>query len=356
LAAGDWILGAGLIDLWRQPKSYAYDATKAANQPRILAIRMTPRNVYASRGSNLEVIGINERDALTTLLSIRIISRSGETVFSKDVRTEWNKGVSTLLSQRIDAGSLRGEYTVTVTVSAEDGSIVTENESTIDVFHEQDLVPPKTRIAVLDLDGPFTRFLKQQGIDAMDFDASTPQSAPVFVTRVTPKSPSEQKRFAELMTFIREGGTAVYVQGLGRYYQRDASNQVRSPTIPFAARVEAAQGLWTCIPHLVRNHPIFAGLPADGMMRDIYENVWARQTLRDLDAEPLVASIGFKWFSEDHKLHYSGPGESWWGADLAIVPHGQGRIVVSQLRIVENLGKDPVADKLLYNLIGSLAH
>ena len=74
LAAGDWILGAGLIDLWRQPKSYAYEATKAANQPRILAIRMTPRNVYASRGSNLEVIGINELDALNAILSIRIVS------------------------------------------------------------------------------------------------------------------------------------------------------------------------------------------------------------------------------------------------------------------------------------------
>ncbi|MBF0199426.1 MAG: hypothetical protein HQL32_17055, partial [Planctomycetes bacterium] len=33
LSAGDWILGAGLIDLWRNPKTYAYEATKAANQP-----------------------------------------------------------------------------------------------------------------------------------------------------------------------------------------------------------------------------------------------------------------------------------------------------------------------------------
>ena len=158
------------------------------------------------------------------------------------------------------------------------------------------------------------------------------------------------------MTFIEQGGTAVYVQGIGKFFQRGDSNQVQSSTVPFAARVEAAQGLWTCIPHLVRNHPIFAGLPADGMMRDIYENVWATQTLRDLAGEPIVASVGFDWFSFDHKLHYSGPGESWWGADLAIVPKGQGRIVVSQLRIVENLGKDPVADKLLKNLMAFAAN
>ena len=31
LTGGDWILGAGLLDLWRNPKSYAYEATKAAN-------------------------------------------------------------------------------------------------------------------------------------------------------------------------------------------------------------------------------------------------------------------------------------------------------------------------------------
>ena len=87
------------------------------------------------------------------------------------------------------------------------------------------------------------------------------------------------------------------------------------------------------------------------MMRDVYENVWATQTLRGLGGEAIVAAVGFDWFSFDHKLNYSGPGESWWGADLAVVPYGKGRGIISQLRITENLGKDPVAEKLLYNLI-----
>jgi hypothetical protein len=30
---------------------------------------------------------------------------------------------------------------------------------------------------------------------------------------------------------------------------------------------------------------------------------------------------------------------------------GKGRCIVSQLRLVENLGKDPVADKILINLV-----
>jgi len=250
-----------------------------------------------------------------------------------------------------ETGALRGSYTIKAFVSAKDGPVVAENACAFDVFSERDLAIPPAQIAVLDLNGPLTRFLKNNGIHVAEFDASTPRSTPVFVASVMPKTPTDQKRFADLMTFIEQGGTAVYVRGVGKSFRPGDSNQVQSLAVPFEARVEAAQGLWTCIPHLVRDHPIFAGLPAGGMMRDIYENVWATQTLRDLAGEPIVASIGFEWFSHDHKMHYSGPGESWWGADLAIVPKGKGRLVVSQLRIVENLGKDPVADKLLQNLI-----
>lgn len=351
LAAGDWILGAGLIDLWRHPKSQAYEATKAANQPRILSIRLSPRNIYATRGSDLEIIGINEMDALNGTLTVQVVSESGETVFGKEIDVAWKEGITRLYTTKLRTRMLQGSHTIRVCISAEDGSVVAENAYDFDVFSEQDLALPAAQIAVLDLDGSFARFLTKGGVQVVEFDTSTLQSTPVFVTRVLPKTSVDQKRFAELVRFIEGGGTAMYIQGVGKSFRRGDSNQVQSLVVPIAARVEAAQGLWTCIPHLVHDHPIFAGLPVGGMMRDIYENVWATQTLRDLVGEPIVASIGFEWFSHDHKMHYSGPGKSWWGADLAIVPNGQGRVVVSQLRIVENLGKDPVADKLLRNLI-----
>ena len=72
---------------------------------------------------------------------------------------------------------------------------------------------------------------------------------------------------------------------------------------------------------------------------------------RNLGVLRVVASVAFDWFSVDHKMHYSGPGDVWWGADLAVVPRGKGRCIVSQLRLVENLGRDPVADRILLNLI-----
>ena len=351
LVAGDWIMGAGLLDIWRNPKSYAYEGTRAANQARILSIRMKPRNVYAERGAVLEITGVNELEAVQARLRIDIASASGDVVFRHRIDTDWVSGVSRLFEERLNTRSLQGNYTVKTRISSVGGTLLSENAYKFDVFSKDVLQIPNSQIAVLDVAGSLRSFLRRSGIAFSEFDGSTPLATPVLVAGTQAKTDAHRRRFALLNEFVRRGGTAVYLKATEKTFRRGASNQVQGDTFPFSANVEAAQGLWTCIPHLVRDHPVFKGLPVNTMMRDVYENVWARQTLRDLGGEALVASIGFNWFSHEHKLHYSGPGEAWWGADLAQVPLGKGRCLVSQLRIVENLARDPVADKILYNLI-----
>jgi hypothetical protein len=123
--------------------------------------------------------------------------------------------------------------------------------------------------------------------------------------------------------------------------------------LPVRVRIKAAIGLWLCIPHLVNDHPVFDGLPVNCMMGPVYENVWAEHTLLEIPGKPIAGAIGFD-FSPDFELskrHYYGPGDVWWGTDVGVLSHGKGRLIVSQLRLVENLGKDPVADKILFNLI-----
>ncbi|MCP4451163.1 MAG: hypothetical protein GY809_06855 [Planctomycetes bacterium] len=356
LCAGDWILGAGLIDLWRNPKSYAYEGTRAANQPRILSIRVKPRNVYAERGAALEVTGINELMSVDARLQIEVTSDAGDVVFEHEVHAPWDSGVSRLFRKQLDTRGFGSEYTVKTRMVSQTGDVLSENTHVFDVFSEKDLETPKTQVAVLDLTGALVKFFKQGGIDFIEFDQTTPLTTPVFVTSTQTKTKAQARRFSSLLEFVKQGGTVVYAAGTKQAFKRGEVNQVRTETFPFDAEVVAAQGLWTCIPHLVHDHPMFKGLPVSTMMRDVYQNVWARQTLKGLGGTALVASIGFDWFSHEHKLHYSGPGESWWGSDVALVNHGQGRCVVSQLRLMENLGKDPVADKILYNLIEFATH
>jgi hypothetical protein len=352
LVAGDWIIGAGLLDLFRNPKTYAYEGTKAANQPRIISIRLSPRNVYAERGAKVEITAVNELDAVDANLKVEVVSDDGGIALKRKTKANIASGITRLFSETLDTKTLKGTYTVKAKVTAHDGSMITENMYSFDVFTAEQLVAPSECIAVFDPSNSLKPFLEKSGIAFVEFDAGTDRSLPVFVSRTEAKTPAQKKSFGDLTEFIEAGGTAVYLQGGGSNVSWGRAGKV-SPLLPVGARQRRARGLWTCIPHIVKEHPVFRGLPVNCMMGSIYENIWAESTLLDIGGEMIVGAIGFDWFPDfdKSKRHYYGPGDTWWGGDMASVPHGKGRCIVSQLRLVENLGKDPVADKILYNLI-----
>ena len=229
--------------------------------------------------------------------------------------------------------------------------MISQNTTALDVFRSRDLRMPKARIAVLNLDGPLTAFFNKKNVQVEEFNTSTSKTTPVFVAGTSMKKDRNGKDLTGLFDFMRKGGTVIYIEGAQDAFEEE------NAIFPFTAKVHPAQGLWTCIPHLVHQHPVFEGLPVNAMMRNTYENIWPNRTLRNLEGadqqqiETLVASIGFDWFSREHKMHYTGPGKSWWGSDMAIIPYGDGRCFVSQLRLINNLDKDPVADKILGNII-----
>lgn len=351
LAAGDWILGAGLIDLWRQPKTYAYEGTKAANQPQIVSIRLSSRNIYAEKGAELAVIGINDLEKEAIDLEIDVINSKGKKVYSTRKSLQWQQGVSTLLKDELKTKSWSGAYSLQAKVSTAEGRLITKNTYPFDVFRPKALRFPKTSVALLGVGEDLKDYLESRGLAVSSLSPSTPTSTPVLVGKSLGDTAEGQKEFARLFDFVRNGGTAVYLEGADEVTEEGVSK------FPFVAKAHPAVGLWTCIPHLVHEHPLFEGLPSNGPMRDIYENVWARKTLRNLQInegkmiETVVGSMGFDWFSREHKMHYSGPGEEWWGADLAIMSMGKGKVIVSQLQLLPYLGEDPVADKILNNMI-----
>jgi len=352
LTAGDWIIGAGLLDLFRNPKTYAYEGTKAANQPRIVAIRMHPRNVYSERGTEIEITGVNELEQTEGTLKIEVVSDDNGTIFTKKTDINMVPGITQLLEEKLDTEALEGTYTVRAQITADDGVPIADNEYGFDVFSAGQLAVPEARIAVFDPSNSLKPFLRQAGIAFVEFDARTDRSIPVFVSRSEANTAAQRDLFDKLKGFIKSGGTAVYLQGTGRNVPWAKAGEA-SALLPVRVRVKAAIGLWLCIPHLVNDHPFFEGLPVNCMMGPVYENVWATHTLLDVEGEPIAGAVGFD-FAPDFELskrHYYGPGDTWWGSDVAEVAVGRGRCILSQLRLVDNLGMDPVADKILFNMI-----
>ncbi len=352
LVAGDWITGAGLLDIWRNPKTYAYEGTKAASQPRIVSVRMLPRNVYAERGTKIEITGVNELDPVAGTLDVEIVSADGQTVFAKKTDIDMPSGIKPLFAEKLDTRPLKGAYTIKVRVAGDDGSLITRNEYNFDVFTADQLVVPKKRIAVLDPSNSLKPFLKACGIEFEEFSASTDRSIPVFSARSEATTSGDKARFAELGDFVEAGGTAVYLQAGGPNVKWGEPDKASS-LLPVQLYLKRALGQWMGYPRLVKHHPIFNGLPSDCMLGPVYENVWPQHALMGVKGETISATIGIDWFPDYdlNKRHYYGPGDVWWGSNLAIEPVGKGRCLLSQFRIVENLGKDPVADKMLFNMI-----
>ena len=353
LTGGDWVLGAGLLDLFRNPKK-AYYAMKEVNQERYLALRILPRNVYAEKGTTFSISAINELEDLQGRLTVEVLSARGKVVFEKSMGMAVGTGIHSLFEHALDTKAMEGGYTLHARLTADDGTLLTENSYDFDVFSREQLETPKAKIAILDPNQSLRPFLDASGAAYEWFSPKTVQSTPVFVTRLQAKTPQAKDKFKALLEFISSGGTAVYLEAIPPGYNPWRGGPMASKELlPITASgIKPGKGLWVGVSHIVKEHPIFEGLPSNGMMGQAYENVWAQAHLADFEGEIIAGALTHGWFQgQKDKQHHQGPSAAWWGAEMAEAPHAQGTLIVSTLRILENLGKDPVADKILFNLI-----
>ena len=160
-----------------------------------------------------------------------------------------------------------------------------------------------------------------------------------------PREEPGVKKLTALLRHVHQGATALWLN------VPSATNQlVTTGAFPFAPNRQPAKGMWIPVNHYVRPHAVFDGLPPGGFMGQAYQNIVPQFTLLGLPGAPLAGCLSW-----DHNKDYTGPTEVWHGTDLTVVPHGRGRMVLSTFNLIEHLGTDPVADKLLLNLCRWLA-
>ena len=71
------------------------------------------------------------------------------------------------------------------------------------------------------------------------------------------------------------------------------------------------------------------------------------------EGEYIAGMIGYDHFPNQDiwVRHYNGPGDVFWAADVLNTPYGKGEMVLSTLQLLNNIGKDPAADKVLLNML-----
>ncbi|MDG1731239.1 MAG: glycoside hydrolase family 2 TIM barrel-domain containing protein [Algibacter sp.] len=358
LVGGDWVLGAGLLDLWRNPKTLVYSMTQEANQKQTTPIRILPRNVYAETGTKLEIHGVNELADENVSVSIKIISENKEVVYNENVQKVYKNGISNLYSTKLNTSNLNGNYTVHVEVKNQSGEIIVSNNQSFDVFSKERMPIPKSKIAVVDPEGTLTKFLKINKIDFIPFNNEIDKDIPVFIGKALKNNEQYKNRVRNVVAFVKSGGYAINLEVIGNMvpgFDRELK-EVEKSALPFNSEIQgdwATLGGWAARSHVVTEHPIFNDLPTNLIMHGAYENVHPVNSMLKIEGTYIAGLVGYDHYpnNDDMRRHYNGTGDVWWAADVLEVPFDKGEMIYSTLRIVENLGKDPVADKILFNMI-----
>ncbi|WP_430811940.1 MULTISPECIES: glycoside hydrolase family 2 protein [unclassified Carboxylicivirga] len=358
LVGGDWVLGAGLLDLWRNPKTLVYDMTKAANQPQIAPIRILPRNVYAQKGALLQVFGVSELADEKAVVDVQIKDGSKKVVWSEKLNTNFTSGISTFIDVKLDTKDYSGSYTVEVSVSNESGEMITKNEQPFDVFTTAQLASPKAKVAVVDDEGSLKAFLDAKGVQYLEFTKELDKSIPVLVGKGQKKDKRYQQTAMDVKAFVEQGGYAVFLETVGNKipgFDR-VLHEVDEDALPLNAELHAkwaTRGGWAAKSHIVTEHSVFDGLPTNQIMHGVYENVHPVESMSKIKGQYIAGMIGYDHFPNNDVMvrHYNGPGEVWWAADVLEANIGKGQMLMSTLRIIDFLDKDPVAEKLLFNIM-----
>jgi hypothetical protein len=371
LTAGDWIIGAGLLDIWRNPKGLAFDKTKEANKSKIAVLRTNKRNYFKGENILISPILINDKNPEINKVKINVYKKR-EIIFNYEKIIDIKNGITNLEKINLGNDLEDGEYEVKISLI---NNKKTDYETSINfnIFSVLNLNKNKS-IAILKEDKKLIQFLKKYNIKYELFNDFTTTESTVIISDINTKVLSSKdgnvieqnntnasntfKDQIDLVNdFVFKGGNAIFLQVPGKTRKRIGPNLTfvadGTDYLPHKPIKNISQGLWDGILHINSKHKFFKGLPINVNMSGLYENIAPTISLRNFKGQNIVQTIAFDRIPNGNimKRNYIGSGEVWSGSDLSIVNHGDGKIVLSTLKLLENLNFDPVSEIMLLNMI-----
>lgn len=335
--------GEGLWTLFRELKPGTVDALAEGLAPLRLCLFVEPHNLAPGGEARLEAVLANE-DFLPPgdyPVRIQLLAPDGsrpldETVtvtvpastpereaplaipfYDRPLRLEGPAG-----AWRFRATMLRG-------------GAPTGGEKTLAVLEPERL--DGTSLTLIGGSASLREWLTSRGAEVRGFGDAPPASGEAIVVAGRPEG-DEAAAWAEIARRTQGGARTVVLDS-------GALAKGEDPTgwLPLAERpsVRGIHSWLYLVDHWAKRHPLFEGLPAGGLMDfDTYANI-----VPDLyfvgGPPPEKAIAGGVKASQEYDA----------GLTAWEQPLGEGRLLVSTLRILENLGSDPVAERLLGNAV-----
>ena len=366
---GDWVIGAGVLDIWRNPK-LQYEMLKQVNAPLYVSARVSPANMYAGSEVNVSSSVVSELDFINKGdMTLTLTTTKGKKLWSKTLPVEAGWGITGVIDEKLTIPeSTVGECVLNVVFSNGKTELAC-NSFTCNVFaplKNGEIKPPK-KLVVFD-NAPaqdkskLKLWLDKQNVaysETIPGDISNDKL--VIVTTVENPAESELELYRDIFDRVGQGAILIMLNPPLKQSNFRLANPPKVDVIttdnrfytggifPFDLAERPARGSWIPNNHAIAGgHPYFAGLPSKCFMGQLYANVAPVRTIMGLNEKPIVSSV---CYTVDRS--YIGIRGAWWGSDLTRMPYGKGAIVLSMLTLTSNLGADPVADILMKNIINS---
>lgn len=339
--------GEGLMTTFRELKKGVVDALTDGLAPLRWSVFAEPVHLYRGATLHVEAVLANE-DVLapgTYPVRLRIVGPAGS-VFEREstVAIPDPRGfpqppmVFPAFNETVVLNGPAGRYDVAVLF---DHGAAPLGRQTVIVGNPEGLPKTTSDLTVWDDQTGLAGWLAQRGARVMPFDpALQPAGREVILVGGTGVLGSEAD-YRALMGRVAKGSVAVFLSAaaLGTRKEPLAS-------LPLASKgklVETA-GYWWGRDDVVRPHAIFDGLPSRTLMDlTFYRDLVPSQSLAEFEAGEVVVPC--------FAIGRPGGQGYWAGANLVIHRVGDGKVVISTLRLLENLGKHPAADRIVVNLV-----
>jgi hypothetical protein len=325
----------GLLDEWRQPKP-SYAAAAAANKPFHIIVSTVRSNFYAGEPMEVELAIVNDEGRVGKVeTDLEVESEDGKVLQKQTQQAILGTRVQPLGRFRLVAPSREGSFSLNATLSL-DGKLVDRTEHSILVLKRiRQQGGAGVDVGVLDPDGRLAGRLRHLTLTVSTYSANTP---PQSVYMVGPMADSlfdyplgQLKGMVEL---ARRGATLILFE-----LPLDTKGvSEKLGVFPIPITVALPDGFTT---QWIRSHEITTGLPSNIVLDQRYAEVLPARFL-EKPADEVVAGLLVNSFGDYRRR---------WLHSLVITPVEKGHIIICQLRLLDNLGEDPLADRLLMNLV-----
>ncbi len=322
----------GIVDLWRRPKP-AYEVFKQLNQPCCLIIRTDAPAVEKGGKIHAQIWLFSQKDLQRDVaLSLTLFDPNGESTTLQQRIIGVKKGSQHIGDITLDARETTGEYRLEGSLYENGDRFFQTSQKilVVDPVRWEDVSTGVTCVG--DLSGPLIEKNIGRRFDGQDIPGS--------VLLAAHPSSLSIRDWEALLESTEKGSTTILGELLPN--NQVAFDLLAERGIP--VKVSKSMGSWIGCNHWISDSAPFTGLPSPGIAAEGYRTVVPRYSLGEMGGKILAGAF---WNSQS----MSGPSVIEWYSDLEIVPLGRGRVVFCQYRIFDRYAFDPVAGRLVYNLL-----